>query len=66
MADVNNVITLGIGTPSSVEHFVLVGLSVTGEIAAIYGTTEVSGSYERTTAVEGSYERTTALTGTVE
>jgi hypothetical protein len=27
MADINEVITLGIGTPSDIPHFVLVGLS---------------------------------------
>ncbi len=27
MADVNNLITLGIGATSSVEHFILVGLN---------------------------------------
>jgi len=27
MADLNNVITLGIGTPSSIEHFILFGLN---------------------------------------
>lgn len=28
MADVNQIITLGVGTPSDIPHFILVGLSV--------------------------------------
>ncbi len=28
MADINHIITLGIGTPADIPHFVLVGLSV--------------------------------------
>ena len=27
MADINQVITLGIGTPSDIEHFILLGLN---------------------------------------
>lgn len=27
MADINQVITLGIGTPSSIKHFILLGLT---------------------------------------
>jgi hypothetical protein len=33
MADVNQVITLGVGTPSDIEHFVLFGLG-SGEVDA--------------------------------
>ena len=32
MADINQVITLGIGTPSDIEHFILVGLNATGPV----------------------------------
>lgn len=28
MADINQIITLGIGTPADIEHFILIGLSV--------------------------------------
>ena len=28
MADINQVITLGVGTPADIEHFILVGLNV--------------------------------------
>lgn len=27
MADINHIITLGIGTPADIEHFILVGLN---------------------------------------
>ena len=32
MADVSQVITLGIGTPADIEHFVLFGLNATGAV----------------------------------
>jgi hypothetical protein len=35
VADVNHVITLGIGTPADIPHFILVGLSPTGAVAVI-------------------------------
>jgi 2,3-bisphosphoglycerate-independent phosphoglycerate mutase len=31
MADINQVITLGIGTPSDIEHFILFGLNANPE-----------------------------------
>ena len=37
MANINQIITLGIGTPSSIKHFILFGLNTT-----IIGTTPVS------------------------
>ena len=33
MAAINQVITLGIGTPADIPHFLLVGLSPTGPVA---------------------------------
>lgn len=43
MADINQVITLGIGTPSSIPHFVLVGLSPSGASAGpAYGTDDLT------------------------
>jgi len=35
MADINQIITLGIGTPSDIPHFVLFGLSPTGPVASV-------------------------------
>ena len=35
MADINQVITLGIGTPADIEHFILVGLNATGSVAVV-------------------------------
>lgn len=45
MADIHHVITLGIGTPADIPHFILVGLSPLGVIhvvstAAITSTSE--------------------------
>jgi hypothetical protein len=44
MADINQVITLGIGTPADIKHFILLGLNVgaetpitgAGEVRTIY------------------------------
>lgn len=33
MADIHQIITLGIGTPSDIEHLTLFGLSATGSVA---------------------------------
>lgn len=33
MADINQVITLGLGTPGDIPHFILFGLSPTGPVA---------------------------------
>lgn len=33
MADVNNVISLGIGSPASIEHFILFGLNANPAVA---------------------------------
>ena len=35
MADINQVISLGIGTPSSIEHFILVGLNTEAPALAV-------------------------------
>ena len=35
MADINQIITLGIGTPADLEHFILVGLNATGSVAVV-------------------------------
>ena len=42
MADINQVVTLGIGTPADIEHFILFGLNALG----IEGVVDV-GLYER-------------------
>ena len=39
MADINQVITLGIGTPSDIEHFVLVGLNANPSYGGIINAT---------------------------
>ena len=38
MADINQVITLGIGTPADIPHFVLVGLSPNASVLPVTGT----------------------------
>ena len=38
MGDLNQVITLGIGTPADIEHFILFGLNIT----VVYGTIPVN------------------------
>lgn len=35
MADINHVITLGIGTPADIPHFTLFGLSPTGPVTIV-------------------------------
>lgn len=37
MADINQVITLGVGTPADIPHFVLVGLSPNGSVTPVTG-----------------------------
>jgi hypothetical protein len=38
LADINQIITLGIGTPADIEHFILMGLNATGPVAVIDAT----------------------------
>jgi hypothetical protein len=35
MADINQIITLGIGTPSDIEHFTLVGLNASSVVPPV-------------------------------
>ena len=35
MSDVNNLISLGIGSPASINHFVLFGLTPAGEVVFV-------------------------------
>lgn len=64
MADVNYVITLGIGTPGDIPHLILVGLSPTGVVAAA-ATSIVSlvGIYQATVTVFGTHHPTPAVIG---
>jgi len=34
VADINHLISLGLGSPADIEHLVLFGLNATGEVAA--------------------------------
>ena len=54
MADINQIITLGIGTPSDIEHFILFGLNT-----SVGGEVELS-LYEREFATGNLYERSFA------
>lgn len=68
MADINQVITLGIGTPADISHFILVGLSTgtTPPVTAQPGVIRVRGIYEPTIAVAGVYQPTIAIRGLAE
>jgi len=39
MANINQVITLGIGTPASIEHFILFGLNAIGTVTGVVSLT---------------------------
>lgn len=41
MADVHNLISLGLGSPASIPHFILVGLSINDEVIAAQPTASV-------------------------
>ena len=53
MADVNQIITLGIGTPADIPHFILVGLSPTGPLAEEGDIQTVTGVYRLSQDVTG-------------
>lgn len=57
MADINQMITLGIGTPADIEHFILVGLNANPSVAAVIAT-EIAGrgSYDPVIEGRGSYD----------
>lgn len=63
--DINQVITLGIGTPSDIAHFILVGLSPGSSAAASPSRITLDGSYGLVVEVDGSYAGTITVDGSV-
>jgi len=61
MADINHVISLGIGTPADIKHFILVGLSP-GDLTVGW----LTGSISTMVAVDGVITAWPAVTGNVE
>ena len=65
MADINQIITLGIGTPGDIEHFILLGLNVRalGAIDTTLQDRDFTGTlWEREFGDADLYERNIALT----
>lgn len=61
MADLNNVITLGIGTPASIKHFILFGLNTAATTigtlsASIYTGPAMSANMTATSAISGNID----------
>lgn len=74
MADINEVISLGLGSPSSVKAFLLLGLQIgaaVGPVTVITLTGEhddvvtLTGQHDDTLALIGEHDDTVILTGMV-
>jgi hypothetical protein len=63
MADINQVISLGIGEPASIPHFILLGLSPTGEVGPPDGL-EVVATYRDAVDVSATYRDAVNVTAT--
>lgn len=62
---VGQVVSLGIGSPASIEYFVLVGLSANPAGApALEGQIDITGTYTPTISVTGASAPTITVTGT--
>jgi hypothetical protein len=46
MANINEIITLGIGTPSDIPHLTLFGLSPTGPVAVVVVSVQIFGPHQ--------------------
>lgn len=70
MPDINEVITLGVGTPSSIEHFILLGLNgnpTTGTAVQVYGyvymPTAIGGPVQMIVTMRGAVDMVGAMHG---
>lgn len=63
MADIHQVITLGIGTPSDIPHVILFGLSPTGVVEFQPDTLTAVGRYPLTLTETGRYTLTLTAVG---
>lgn len=61
--DINQVITLGIGTPSDIPHFILVGLSPGSAPAADPTVLDLLGLYQPTLSASGRYQASISALG---
>lgn len=52
MADINEIVTLGIGTPSSIKHFILLGLNVGAAVTIPISRTRVDAVSVGATSVD--------------
>jgi hypothetical protein len=59
MADINQVITLGIGTPGDIEHFILVGLN--SAQAGVGGCVTVTDTYRWSVTLTDTYRWSVTL-----
>lgn len=63
MADVNQVVTLGIGTPSDITHFLTFGLSIGDALEVVIGEIALEASYAPSLALTAGYTPSLAMTG---
>lgn len=68
MADVHAVISLGLGSPADVPHFVLLGLSINDQVApdAASNVPDLQASYAPSIELQATYAPNISLTGSVE
>jgi hypothetical protein len=64
MADINQVVTLGIGTPADIPHFLLLGLSLGAAPVGDPSVMDLSGAYQPTIAAAGRSQPTLYAVGT--
>jgi hypothetical protein len=62
--DVNQVITLGIGTPADIPHFMLVGLSPNANVVEVIAQTDLVGTYIRQASLAATFVPSDALVAT--
>lgn len=62
MADINQIVTLGIGIPGDIEHFILFGLNAAPSVAAtVVG--EILGTASYAPSIDGAGSYHTAIDG---
>ena len=66
MANINHLITLGIGTPADIPHFLLVGLSTGAVVAANPSVLTLVGRYQPTLNALGTHVPTLNIVGRFE
>jgi hypothetical protein len=63
MADINQVITLGIGTPADIPHFLLLGLSLGAAPVGDPSMLDLAGAYQPTLTAVAVYQPTLNMLG---